>query len=86
MASSKQSLQRTVYAGTFIQCLSLTDLDILENAAIGVDENGVIAFIEKDVKEPGGAEVAEQKYGWKDSSIIKGVGDSTAFFFPGFVG
>lgn len=86
MASSEQSLQRTIYVGTFIYCLSLTDLEILENAAIGVDENGIIAFIEKDVKEPGVAEVAEKKYGWKDSSIIKGVEDSTAFFFPGFVG
>ena len=86
MASSKQSLQRTIYVGTYIHCLSLTQLELLENAAIGVDENGVISFIEQDMKEPGVAEVAEQKYGWKDSSIIKGIGDTTAFFFPGFVG
>ena len=86
MAQSQQSLQRTIYVGTFIHCISLVDLEILENAAIGVEENGIISFVEKDVKESDLAEVVEQRYGWKEVYIVKGDEDSTAFFFPGFVG
>jgi len=86
MASSKQSLRKTIYVGTFIRSLSLANLEILEDAAVGVDENGIIAFIEKDVKEPELDEVVEQKYGWKEPHTVKGGGDSTAFFFPGFIG
>lgn len=88
MASSKEPppKKRTIYIGTFIHSISLANLEILDHAVIGVDENGTITFIEKDVKLPVVAEVTEQKYGWKDSSIVKGVGESTAFFFPGFVG
>ncbi|MCJ1243363.1 hypothetical protein MMC30_000560 [Trapelia coarctata] len=85
MAQSKQSPQRKVYVGTFIHSVSLANLEILENAAIGIEENGIIAFVEKDMKELGLAEVVGQKYGWKEPHIVKGDGRSMSFFFPGFV-
>ena len=40
-------LQKTIYTGTFIHTPSLTHLKILENTAVGVDEDGIIAFIER---------------------------------------
>ena len=45
--SHKPHLRRTVYTGTFLHTPALGQLEILENAVIGVNEHGVIAFIHK---------------------------------------
>ncbi|KAL8822282.1 MAG: hypothetical protein Q9191_006980, partial [Dirinaria sp. TL-2023a] len=45
--SQKPPVRRTVYTGTFVHTPSLGKLEVLKNAAIGVDEHGVIAFIHK---------------------------------------
>ncbi|MCJ1472650.1 hypothetical protein MMC13_001299 [Lambiella insularis] len=82
----KIPLERTVYAGTFIHCLSLENLEILEHAAVGVDEKGMISFVEKDVQVGGLSELVEKRYGWEGYAVVKGAsGEETAFFFPGFV-
>lgn len=86
MASPEHSLNRMIYFGTFVHAVSLGKLEILEGAAIGVDENGIIAFIEVDVEERGVAKVLEKKYGWTDSVVVKRDENSTAYFFPGFIG
>jgi len=40
---------KEVFFGTFVHSLSLKDLEVVENSAIGVD-NGKIVFFEKSVK------------------------------------
>jgi len=70
-------LDLTIYHGTFIHCKSLTELDICPNGAIGVDENGKIAFVTRDqdgTKTPG----------WEDAKSLR-LHDNQ-FFFPGFIG
>ena len=49
MSPSPQKKQ--IFTGTFIHVPSLsTGISVLENAVVGVDERGVIAFIERDVE------------------------------------
>ena len=76
-------MSRTIFSGPFVHCLSLGELDICEAGAIGVDDNGVIAFIERDVKYED-LDSVKQKHGWQDSKVVR-IYDS-GFFFPGFVG
>jgi len=45
------SLNRTLYIGTFIHTPTLGELVILHNTIIGVDCDGKIAFIERDLPE-----------------------------------
>ena len=74
-------MRQTIYAGTFIHCKSLKELDICEQGAIGVDEHGRIAFIERNSKD---VESIAQAHGWNDAIIIRA--SSRQFFFPGFIG
>ena len=76
-------MARTIFSGPFVHCLSLGELDICEAGAIGVDENGVIAFIEREVKYED-LDTVKQKHGWGDSKVVR-IYDS-GFFFPGFIG
>lgn len=85
--ASKTPLGCTIYAGTFIHCLSLDHLEVLENAAVGVDEKGIIAFVEKDVSVEQVKYRVRERYGWAGCEVVYGgSGESTTFFFPGFVG
>jgi hypothetical protein len=77
-------LRRTVYIGTFLSCKSLTDLDVLEDTAVGVNENGVIAFIERG--QSGQLEAAAQRLEWNDYSVVRQPDTNIGFWFPGFVG
>ncbi|KAF2748025.1 guanine deaminase [Sporormia fimetaria CBS 119925] len=79
MAASA-SIPKTVYLGTFVHCVSLSDLEISEKGAIGVDENGVIQFVEKNVDL---AQVHEKHSDWKEAKVTELKGNS--FFFPGFI-
>lgn len=75
---------KTVFFGPFVHCAALNELDICESGAIGVDENGVIAFVERDVSLENLDEVLKQKQGWEDCKVVR-IYDS-GFFFPGFIG
>ena len=80
MAASA-SISKTIYLGSFVHCETLTELDICEKGAIGVDENGVIQLVEKDVE----VEKVQEKHGdWKDAKVVRLRGNG--FFFPGFIG
>jgi hypothetical protein len=74
---------KTIFIGPFVHCKSLEELDICEHGAIGVNEKGVIAFIERDV-EGGDADPVAKKHGWVNPKVIR-IYD-TGFFFPGFIG
>jgi guanine deaminase len=86
MALATGSEVKKVFYGTFIHSISLERLEILEKAAIGVNEKGIIAFIYKDVDESELAAKVKTKYGWETWETIKRDSGSITFFFPGFVG
>jgi hypothetical protein len=73
--------KRSIYLGAFVHCTSLQHLDICEAAAIGVDSDGKIAFIERDVGDISTYALPE---GWENAKTIK-IHDQ-GFFFPGFIG
>ncbi len=55
----------TVYTGTFIHTPSLGSLEVLENAAVFVDGNGVIiSIIENVSREELGKKIGEEGEGW----------------------
>ncbi len=76
-----ETSKRTIYVGRFIHCLSLTELEICEKGVIGVDAQGSIAFVERDVQD---VEVEFEKYGWRGCEVVRV--DEEGFFFPGFIG
>ena len=79
----KIPLQRTVYTGTFLHTPSLGELVVLENASIGVDEHGIIAFVAKTSEE---LQTELHTKGWDDPVDVAGKQDGTGWFFPGFLG
>lgn len=80
MAASA-SVPNTIYLGAFVHSISLSELEICDKGAIGVDSNGVIQFVERDIEL---AQVQEKHAEWKDAKVVK-VGEN-GFFFPGFIG
>jgi guanine deaminase len=72
-----------IFLGAFVHCKTQTELEIVENGAIGVDESGVIKFVERDVKSLD--EVKGTADGsWSDAEVVtvkKG-----NWIFPGFIG
>lgn len=100
--SKKSPLKRTLYIGNFLWTPSLGQLKVLENAVIGVDESGVMAFVleggEIDPMEParGSGDVQMRfpflekvrQHGWKDGEweCVVGGKGGRGWWFPGFVG
>lgn len=75
------SIPKTIYLGTFVHSVTLTELEIGEKGAIGVNEEGVIEFVERNV----GLAHVHEKYGsYKDAKIVELTGNG--FYFPGFIG
>ncbi|KAF2153300.1 guanine deaminase [Myriangium duriaei CBS 260.36] len=72
--------QKTVYLGPFVHTTPNRDLDICESGAVGVDEQGKIAFIERSVSQDGSY---SPKQGWESAKVVKIRGQG--FFFPGFI-
>ncbi|XP_029960862.1 guanine deaminase [Salarias fasciatus] len=70
---------KSVYRGTFVHSTWETPLQILEDALLGVDEGGKIAFIGegKDIKQ------LSQKFGFNLSEVIQLA--QHEFFMPGMV-
>ena len=74
------SLDKTIYIGPFVHCETLTQLDVCPFGMIGVDEEGKIAFLSRDMK---GRQLPSHE-GWEDAKVIR-IQDH-GFFFPGFIG
>jgi hypothetical protein len=74
--------QKTIYSGPFVHSLTPHELDVCTaGGAIGVDESGKIAFIERSVED---VEKLANEKGWADAQIVRIQG--FGFFFPGFIG
>ncbi|PSN72100.1 guanine deaminase [Corynespora cassiicola Philippines] len=73
-------IPKTIYLGAFVHSVSLSELEICERGAIGVDEAGLIQFVERGVED---VEILKGKEGWGSAEIVSVEGDG--WFFPGFV-
>ncbi|KAI9757783.1 MAG: hypothetical protein M4579_003319 [Chaenotheca gracillima] len=74
----------TIYHGTFIHSRSLQDIEILHDAAVGVDSDGKIDFILKDVPSSAAAlKAVGARDGWAGAKVVRT--DKNQFFFPGFI-
>ncbi|KAF1352163.1 hypothetical protein BDV97DRAFT_293399 [Delphinella strobiligena] len=77
-------VEKTIYVGAFAHCLSPQELEICPNSAIGVDESGKIAFIDRDIiRETETDKYTCSREGWQD--VKKVWIRDTGFFFPGFI-
>ncbi|KAK9371308.1 hypothetical protein V1509DRAFT_22155 [Lipomyces kononenkoae] len=74
---------RTIYFGTFVHSLALSDLQVLQSAAVGVHEDGTIEFLDENADSP---EAVAEKHSWPAGSysIVSPDPASASFFFPGF--
>lgn len=83
-------LKRTIYTGTFIHTPTLGNLEIIEYGAVGVDENGIIRFVEElpeNRRERAVAKRVAEEHGWDDGvDVVVGWQERSSFWFPGFVG
>ena len=77
-----QPLRPTLYKGSFIHSVSLNELQVLENAIVGVDESGVIRFVERHVAD-GDVKDVVRGHGWEEWDVVSA---GRGFWFPGFVG
>ncbi|KAF2007109.1 guanine deaminase [Amniculicola lignicola CBS 123094] len=80
MAASA-SISKSIYFGTYVHSKSLTELEIRPDGVIGVDEKGVIQFLETNVKDV--ESLKSRREEWKDAKVVKIKGEG--FFFPGFI-
>lgn len=79
-------IPETVYFGTFVDAPVLGELNICAKTAVGVNRDGVITWIEKNLERPI-LDVASEKFGIEKSKlhIVDISGVQTKFFFPGFI-
>lgn len=93
MAPAKGSFRPTIYIGNFIHCATPTSLAYQHNTAIGVDTDGIIAFIEPNIDPSTSPSTIATKHNWPSDSytVISTLSPSpsnhnhTTFFFPGFI-
>ncbi|KAI9700656.1 MAG: hypothetical protein M1836_002025 [Candelina mexicana] len=75
--ADRKHLERTIFVGTFVHSKSLQELEICEEGAIGIDEEGKIAFVNRNATD------SESRPGWEAAKIVQA--QNGAFFFPGFI-
>ena len=73
---------KTIYLGAFAHTKSLGDLDAHPHGAIGVNDEGRIAFLFRGVKTI--EEVHHLQPDWKEAKVVRA--PEYGFFFPGFIG
>ncbi|KAL8726612.1 MAG: hypothetical protein Q9181_005982 [Wetmoreana brouardii] len=83
---------RKIYTGTFIHTPRLGELEVLERAAVGVNENGIIEWIDEGLDNNHEfylRRVIASMYGWdlgdEEVEVVCCAGGMLGFWFPGFV-
>jgi guanine deaminase len=77
-------ISKSIYIGPFVHSKSLSELEIQEHGAIGVDEDGIIRFVERNLQDGSLSNLIQQKGDdWTDAQIVEING--SGFFFPGFI-
>lgn len=74
---------KTLYYGTFVNTVSISQIEICTDAAIGVDENGKIAFFERGFRSA--EEVLTRHPDWAGTGKVVKTPEM-GFFFPGLIG
>ncbi|CAN6616916.1 probable guanine deaminase [Trichomonascus vanleenenianus] len=73
----------TVYRGAFVHSESVSKLEYVTQANIGVDASGTIRFVDRTDKSAVQSAV-ENGYEEGDVDVVDRAGSGTSFFFPGF--
>ncbi|KAI5477118.1 guanine deaminase [Pseudohyphozyma bogoriensis] len=73
---------RRIFHGAIVHSLSLTEIEYLPSALLGVNQSGTIAFLDRDVPSSSvKAKVAE--HGWEGAEVV--VVKKGEFLCPGFI-
>ncbi|KAF6011134.1 hypothetical protein HII12_002728 [Brettanomyces bruxellensis] len=85
-ARCRDPIPYTVYYGTFAHTPILGSMEVMPKTAIGVDNTGVITFIEKSFQGDL-LKLGVEKFGVEEGSVkvVDKSGSETKFFFPGFI-
>ena len=83
MAAST-SILHTIYFGPFVHSISLSTLEIEPNGAIGVDSNGIIRFVNRNVESLASL-LSSLDTAWTDAKVVSICETNNGFFFPGFI-
>lgn len=75
---------RQVFLGTFVHSKSRAELEYMHDTAVYVDENGVIAKVEKSGSDT--VEETLKDLGWDAASVDRHLSTEGQFFFPGLIG
>ncbi|KAK9467689.1 hypothetical protein V1512DRAFT_259821 [Lipomyces arxii] len=74
-------MTKVIYFGTVVHSLSLADLQVLAKAAVGVDDEGTIAFLDTEAASPDNSAL---NHDWEHGSYEVVSIPAASFFFPGF--
>ncbi|USP73816.1 putative guanine deaminase [Curvularia clavata] len=77
-------ISNTIYLGPFVHSTSLSTLEIEPNGAIGVDSNGIIRFVNRNVTSLDSL-LSTLEQVWTDAKVIAIGNAERGFFFPGFI-
>lgn len=76
------SQKLTVFFGAVVHSLDVSNLEIILQASVGVDQTGTIVFVDKTSKS---ALEAASLYGVpKEDVTVISTPNASSFFFPGF--
>lgn len=78
--SAENGRRRRVFYGSFVHSLGKRELEYLRDTALGVDEHGVIAFVEQASSREELGEILN-RYHWQDTDV-HGL-DRGDFIIPG---
>lgn len=79
---AEQPTRRRAFYGTLVHSLSLTEIEYVHDALLGVDEAGRIAFVERSVQ----AEQVEERleaHGWTGENVQRIELKRDEFLMPG---
>lgn len=75
-------MRERVFYGHVVHSVSLVEIEYLRNALLGVNDAGLIAFVEKDV-EPDQVDGVLKKKGWQHVQVTRLAQGS--FIIPGLI-
>ena len=77
-------MTRRVFVGGIVTSKSISELQVIEHGILGVDANGVIAFIEDLEKLATDAAAYLKTHGWEQVTEVVQLEDGS-FVCPGFI-
>ena len=77
---------RKLFLGSFVHSKALDKLEYLHNAAVCVDESGIIVAVEQECDEAKAKETVLPRLGWGEADVEVIKAKDGQFFFPGFIG